>query len=256
MALKDIFDEVKTPLIVIPEIEEYYRQIQERDIDHSDGWIHPSSITECSRRIQYSILKVPGKKGVITPRLKRIFEVGKDFHKRTQKALLERQVLLKENYEKQFQINELHLRGKCDGIITIKGITYILELKSSKKEDFVNIKKDGVSEKYILQAHCYMMGHKVNKTLFLYENKNDQDKLEIVIDENKAIINLIITKCKKIVKFTKENILCPRVCINKEEGSTRKVGCPYVDVCFSDVQVNFGAFEKREKQLDLLERWS
>ena len=155
---------------------------------------------------------------VVEPRIQRIFDNGNSVHTRYLNGYLKfldcrpLEVEIEKNgktewvecVEKRFEDPELWLKGSPDALINNSedGLDYVFELKSIKQEQFNKLARPMLE--HIYQAYVYMYMTGIPRAVILYENKNNQDLKEFVIERDEKIMNKVLTKIKSIIKYVTE----------------------------------------------------
>ena len=179
--------------------------------------IRPSQIYECSRWIVGDLL------GRITFEPKsavqqRVLDNGSYVHKRILQKYLPRMGLvshildLKKGEVKPFieislRDDTLWMKGSPDAIILNPndGLPYVFELKSIRDGEF-RILEDAKLE-HIMQLHCYFYLTNIKQGILFYENKDNQQTKEFVIQKSEILMNKILNKISLIQKAVVENNL-------------------------------------------------
>ncbi|UQZ90861.1 hypothetical protein C4J81_17250 [Deltaproteobacteria bacterium Smac51] len=118
------------------------------------------------------------------------------------------------------------LKGHCDGII--HGITrrpHILEIKTANDANFKVMKKGGIKAKptYEVQVHCYMGYAKLERALFVVENKNNQELYTERVYFSREMFEAAKAKARRIIEATDPPA--------KIENETECRWCDYALVC-------------------------
>jgi len=148
---------------------------------------------------------------------------------------LPREALLEDEFETLLVHTTLPIRFKCDGILLIEGVYYILEIKTEGNQK--STYRTTYDPKHQLQGTAYTWLFKVGRILWIYE---DRDKLtqkvfvQLVTPQEKIFIRDYI---QEIVdnKDTPENL-------RRSEGTCKY--CPYKKHC----KAYFKEIEKRAKE--------
>jgi len=147
--------------------------------------------------------------------------------------------------ELRFEITELNLSGKCDGIIYINDVRCGIELKSMR-EDYWKILV-GPTENNLVQGCTYILGLNLEYMIYQYENKNDQKIKEFVLKRDDEEITKIRTKCRRILSAVENGILLPRVCRAKVEGRW----CNFQEICFAEnIEQEFNRIWQEDRRQD------
>jgi hypothetical protein len=130
---------------------------------------------ECERKLW---LKVHGaREHPLDGRIARVFDMGNAVEVRVKADFREANFVI-DGEQLEFTDFSGRFRGHCDGII--KGITqkdHILEIKSANDESFKKFRRQGIKSRpiYYDQVQCYMGYSKLERALFVVENKNNQE---------------------------------------------------------------------------------
>jgi hypothetical protein len=178
--------------------------------------IHPSSITECTRRIVWDLLRLP-RVGTIIPRIQRIFDNGNYVHKRYLNSYIPNigcaakfyehkngKLVCKDFIEKSLKNSEYWLKGTPDAVIINfeDGLPYIFELKSIRQELFMTMQQPDWG--YMAQVHLYMFLTGIPRAIVFYESKNDQDVKEFLVLQDQSILDQLLQKIKLIQDYVQK----------------------------------------------------
>lgn len=196
----------------------------------SRGVFHPSEIDGCKRYLALDYIKAPMTRANLDARIYRIFENGEGVHYRIQKYLRElagtygiRAFFKKEapTYNPEWEID-----GSTDGVWSLDGYCYIIEIKSINQAGFDKLRKP--EAKHVRQVNRYMGALGVQAAIFIYESKNTQEWKEFRVDfdpeswqETCRIVDYVRTSVRT-------NVLPP-----KEESSACK-GCKFFQHCIKE----------------------
>lgn len=108
---------------------------------------------QCSRKAVYTLLGYPEPDP--TPYLLRITANGDDMHERYQTWLEEMGLLIQAEYH--LEHDELHIKGRCDGLVLWNGKVHVLELKSTGGYSFRKMAESKTPDPaYVDQLMLYM----------------------------------------------------------------------------------------------------
>ena len=188
------------------------------------GTYSASSLGACGRQQQFGYIGLPQ----IAPssRGAAIFHNGSFMHLRwqmegiTEGWLREAEVAIPEN--------DYRLSGTMDGICDDGSI---LELKSINDNGFRSVLAFGPQKKHLMQGYAYALATGIKRVVFLYENKNDQEYREFVVDITEEHLEEAKDRAKYLWEKTdKRELIGPlSKCIDKE-GFDYKY-CPFRDQC-------------------------
>ena len=195
--------------------------------------IRPSQIYECQRWIVGDILGlIPFEpKSAVQ---QRVLDNGSYVHKRILQKYLPRMGIvshildIKKGEVKQFievslRDDSLWMKGSPDAIILNPndGLAYVFELKSMRDGEF-RILEDAKIE-HIMQLHMYFYLTNLKQGILFYENKDNQQTKEFVLQKSDVLMNKILNKISLIQKAVAEkNLNIP--CENTAQKSCKCVG--------------------------------
>jgi hypothetical protein len=179
--------------------------------------IRPSQIHECQRWIVGDILgRIPFESKSAVQQ--RVLDNGTYVHKRVLGKYLPRMGIvpyildikkaeLKQFIEISLRDDSLWLKGSPDALIVNPndGLVYVFELKSMRDGEF-RILEDAKIE-HIMQLHCYFWLTTLTNGILFYENKDNQQTKEFVIQKSDVLMNKILNKISLIQKAVLENNL-------------------------------------------------
>jgi len=248
MSLKDLLKTLKSDKIIIPKLEQHL--MSKNRSGKGDGWIHPSGITNCKRSIVLGCLGYPFKQN-LPARVLSIFETGNVMHTKYQTLLKEAGLLLLCEFcggtgnikgkkcepcrgsgvEVAFEWKKYRTRGTCDGLFDPKKVgDYMLELKSMNTNSFQNL--TGPNHAYMWQCHIYMRRFQrtypnLDKTLFIFEDKNTQAMKEFVVKWDDEIWGQIFERIKEINSYVDAKKFPEGDCVGKDLDKE----CQFADSC-------------------------
>jgi CRISPR/Cas system-associated exonuclease Cas4 (RecB family) len=192
----------------------------------------PSSLGGCLRNVFYQVTGAPSEKSESDESASSvgITQSGSDRHERIQKAVAEMkrlgypvewidleeylasrpqsgtEIVEKKGMETKLFNKILKLSFLCDGIIRIRGVYYVLEVKTE-----IAMKWNGRTEpedNHKTQGACYSATLGIDRVIFLYENRDMCKKkaiLYVVSDEEK--FERVIEPIEKVETHKKEGTL-------------------------------------------------
>lgn len=124
----------------------------------------------------------------------------------TENNLLDEFEILKQGkYETKLQHKQLHVRFLCDGILKYKGEYYILEIKTETSYKWQERKSYDINHKNQTTAYSTLL--KINKVLFLYENRDLCDWksyiFEVTPEMSDELVYKPIQECEEYIKENK-----------------------------------------------------
>lgn len=198
-------------------IEKFYL---ERRKDRDRSYFYITEAGKCQRAIWYNFKKFPKKE--MDARLMRVFENGDYTHMRIMSSLFS--IGAVKAIEVALEEDIVH--GRCDGIVVINNEPYVLELKSINSYGFKKL--EAPKPEHIKQLMLYLHFFKIQKGIFIYENKDNQDLKEFHISYDKEMAEKLIENFRITKHLIDENIL-PPVPANIDEWECRF--CDFFDEC-------------------------
>lgn len=168
------------------------------------GGFHPSYTNQCARYWYYLFQGVEMETS-FSPQTHRIFDNGHAVHERIYSYLREMGILVAEEIPVSY--DSPPIEGTADGIIDFHG-RKLIELKSISNEGYeyrriYNKPKDD----HVRQAQIYMRCLDLEQAFVIYENKNNQSILPILIERDDDFIDKLFSKYTKIYQnFVDKNI--------------------------------------------------
>ncbi|MMZ46515.1 hypothetical protein D1872_81320 [compost metagenome] len=101
-------------------------------------------------------------------------------------------------------------------------------LKSGNKYTKAEKIKFKVGQHMQCDEILYNLKKPINRVIFLYEDKNDQDLKDFDTTRNDEVLNEVLAKYRLNNKYFAEKKLPPKECKNKSEGKF----CSYLSTCF------------------------
>lgn len=186
------------------------------------GKFHPSQISGCMRAIWFGMMNAPTNciaDKVSVSRGISIFGNGDYVHLRIQNLLTKMGVL--KQREVPLEDKSLNVEGHADGILDIPAV---LEIKSINDRGFAGL--IAPKPNHVEQANMYMHCLKINKTVFIYENKNTQEWKEFVTNFDGVLFAKQKQRIGKIAKAVASQTMP-----DKEEDDYACKWCAYSATC-------------------------
>jgi CRISPR/Cas system-associated exonuclease Cas4 (RecB family) len=192
------------------------------------GGFHPSYTNQCVRYWHYLFEGVEVTP-TFSPQTYRIFDNGHGVHERIYSYFRDMGILVAEEIPVTY--TDPPIEGTADGIIDIYGHK-LIELKSISNEGFEyrRIYKKPKDD-HFRQAQIYMRCLDLDQAFVIYENKNNQQILPILIDRDDDFINKLFTKYSKIYKNFIDNKIPARP---YKRTSKNCSGCDLASTCWND----------------------
>ncbi|MEM4703410.1 MAG: CRISPR-associated protein Cas4 [Candidatus Pacearchaeota archaeon] len=198
-------------------IDEFYSG---KEKDKEKVAFYVSDTGKCPRAIWFSLKNYP--KRPVEARVLRIFEHGDYTHMRIMGALFS--LGLVKAVEISIPENEF-IHGRADAILTLNNEPHVLEIKSINSTKFKNKEPE---KDHVFQIQLYMHFFKLRKGILIYENKDNQELKEYLIEYDEKLANDLLYKFKKIKEDVDKNIV-PE--IPKDIEDWRCEYCPYIESC-------------------------
>ena len=189
----------------------------------------PSSIGGCERNLYYQLCGAEQNKTNNSSYSNvGILESGTDRHIRLQEAICEMknngidceyvdvadfikqhgldylEVKEKSGMETKCFWKEIPLSFLTDGIVRYNGQYYILEIKTMNSKKFFESKD--VRQEHIAQGVCYSLAFKLNKVLYLYENRETLDKKAFILEVTDGMRKGLLNKTERVKECVKNHI--------------------------------------------------
>lgn len=261
MALKELLAQTKrSPDSPLTQLDRHLMSLASKGRREEDGKIHPSALSDCARQEVYRKLGLHFGEP-ISPRVRRIFDNGHGLHYRLHCYLRDMGVLEgnwecgkchhkywdgpglaecpkckaplwdQEYKEVQVENEELNVIGHTDGVCHFPGLPKMLaEFKSINSNGWKQLIQP--MEKHIEQATIYMKCLGIMRTMFWYENKDNQEIKEYVVPFSPVMWARLDRRMCDIRDGLSEKVLPDRIC--ETAGCARAVKCDHKEMCFSD----------------------
>ncbi len=198
-------------------IDEFYKNKQS---NRGKVAFYATDSGKCPRAIYFAMKNYPKKES--DARTMRIFEHGDHTHMRIMAVLFS--LGLVTAVEVGIPENEL-IHGRADAIISFKGEPYVVEIKSVNS---IKFKKGEPDKDHVKQLQIYLYFFKIKKGILIYENKDNQDLKEFLIESNEEVVKNSISFFN-ILKENVEKSIIPG--IPKDIEDWRCDYCPYLQEC-------------------------
>lgn len=184
-------------------IDQSFNKRNSKTIKKVEGF-HPSYTNQCARYWYYLFNGVEVEPS-FSPQTYRIFDNGHAVHERIYSYLREMGILEAEEIPVNYE--DPPITGTADGIIDFYG-RKLIELKSISSEGFEyrRIYKKPKDDHY-RQAQIYMRCLDLDQAFVIYENKNNQTILPILIDRDDEFIDKLFVKYRKFYKNVTEGTI-------------------------------------------------
>lgn len=203
--------------MIIEKIDEFYSR---NGYEKERTAFYISDAGRCPRAVWFAFKKYPKKPK--DARVQRIFEHGDHTHMRLMAALFS--LGLVTAVEVNIPDREV-IHGRADAIVSIGGEPYVVELKSVGSYKF---KKNEADSDHIKQLQLYLHFFKIKKGILLYENKDNQELMEFVLEYDPELVRKILSDLEKLKKQVESSEL-PEIPQNLEDW--RCAYCDYAESC-------------------------
>jgi len=161
------------------------------------GGFHPSTTNMCPRYHVY-LFRGAMQQQNHNARVQRIFDNGHAMHRRMCEYFDKMGILLKEEFP--LKHDDPPIEGTCDGIIEWDG-PKLLELKSIGEAGFVYRRLyHKPKDEHYRQVQIYMRCLELDEAFVVYENKNTQEVLPILVQKNDEFTDKLFAKLRKTHK--------------------------------------------------------
>jgi len=196
----------------------------------------PSGMSGCKRKLFYEFILAEKDAGSINAKTMRIFGLGHAIHDIIQRELLACGVIAKpEDIEVEFFTKNGRIKGFIDAIVLIKGVRYILEIKSINTKGFDALK--GPKDDHIDQANVYMKVMKIGQAIILYYDKNTSRVKEFFLEMDIEVV-LFLKQKMDYVKLCVETGVVPKR-IAKDPKSFHCMFCDYKKICHTKKKLDW-----------------
>lgn len=193
--------------------------------DRSIGW-SASSAGTCLRAQIYKARKAEAAK-IETKSLK-IFQHGHYVHLKHQVAGLTAGYI--KAVEVPVAIPELNVLGTMDGETSEEEIA---EFKSINYRGFSRVRQFGVEPKHRAQVNAYMLASNLRRARVLYEDKNDQELREFLVEFDQEISDRNVHDWQEL-NAHREMGTKPPMQEECKRGEGEIKWCPFAKICISD----------------------
>jgi hypothetical protein len=199
-------------------------QILARKLPRQKQYYSPSGASKCVRE-QY--LTVEGWEPQLdeNPRTNSLFDDGHWRHLRWHTIFLRmaRYKLLKVHaIESYIEYLPWWVAGTPDDVIEIDREMYVVDIKGANDQVFREIARTGKLPEhlngYVWQLHNYMQCLKINKGILWFENKNNQEYLEVRVNRDLKVVAQLRAQYKVLRKHRNSKTLPPHGCSMDPSG--------------------------------------
>ncbi len=199
-------------------IDQFYR---DRFKDREQKHFYVTDVARCPRQVYFKFKKYPKKE--TEPRVLRIFDNGEQTHTRIVSALFSLGVV--QAAEVKTPHGQL-FSGRADVIIGLDGKPCVVEIKSISKYKFDKL--TAPDQGHLKQLQLYLHYFKIPKGIVLYENKDNQELKEFLIDYDESLVKNILKEFEVLEKQIKEDSIPP---IPSDIEHWRCEYCEYQEEC-------------------------
>lgn len=166
-----------------------------------------SASGHCTRQIAYAYHGFEAEP--LAPRAIMVFRLGDKIETEIKDLLIkyppENYEITTSNDEISFEIDGHKILGHVDGIIK-SPIQAILEIKSVNTLRFKSLDREGIPSDYIYQATAYMKATGLDKTLFIFYNKDTSHMKELELAYDPSIWKVIEDRFRRVINSNKDNL--------------------------------------------------
>ena len=189
---------------------------------------HPSTITECPRRLVYRTKEyTTGNKNEYLDKMDVTFRIMKwiEFFRKMKSI----QVLSSDFIAADCHYN---ISGKIDAILKINGNNYVTKIYPINSLNYAKIGQNGAFKKHVIEIMIYMWITETTGGILLYENKDNNEYLIFNVDLYIPIINSVKKKCLNLIDCKIDNRLpnCPY----KDKKSAECLICEFNKKCLEE----------------------
>ena len=188
------------------------------------GAFHPSQLYQCPRSQVYGYYGAESTRE-FNPQLQNIFNDGHFRHLRWQVTLLEAGILT--DVEVPVFDPVRRIEGSMDGVNTKEN--WMFELKVTSQ--FKVVKQRGAMPAHIKQVHAYLYASEIPEAIILYEDKSNQDWIEISIQRDETIIDEIVDILDGLNYSIDNEELPERLPDCENKTGTTYNSCSYASIC-------------------------
>lgn len=192
---------------------------------------HPSALGQCLRKLWFEQFNAPKdrrhKDDVLQSYL--IFEFGSYIHLLFQNLCERAGILLHREFRLLNLIKEIE--GTCDGILSIQGKKYVLEIKSINSGQWTKVQQAPKFD-HKQQVHAYMYVLGIKSCIIVYINKDRGTVKEFVVDFDEEFFNKSVSD--RIAKY--KGHVTKRTLPDREGTNPSTFPCSFcsfASLCFS-----------------------
>lgn len=199
--------------MLIEIIDKYY---QNKRSEKVQTHFYITDCGKCPRAVYFSMKGYPKKE--LEARVLRVFEHGDSTHERIMRVLYSLGLVVAREVEIP---NEEVIHGRCDGIISIKGKEYIIEIKTIRDFKFAKLVEPETAHRR--QINLYMHYFRKPQGIVLYESKDTQNLKEFIVEYDLKLCKEILQRFEEL-KYQIENDILPQKPLDLESWQ-----CDYCD---------------------------
>lgn len=210
----------------------------------------PSSLgNTCDRMLYFEVTGAEQDGGYADPELVGIGESGTARHENIQNAVMQMQrlgydcewidpeefvkqrgikhlkVVERKGNEVKFYHKQLNMRFLCDGIIKLRGVYYVLEIKT--ETSFKWQPRTDPAYPHKVQGACYGAAFGIYRVMFLYENRDVCKKKTMVYEVTKEYVeDKVIHRIATVDQYVEDKEVPP-----KTENVRDCTYCDYKKIC-------------------------
>ena len=132
------------------------------------------------------------------------------------------------------KIGKFRITGHPDAIITLDGVTYILEIKSIDKDRFKELTEPTMQNAWQLMTYLYLCDKPsysdTGFVVYISKGHNNSPIKVYAVRQDEPFKAYTEARMEELKTFAKTNELPEQICNNKMFPLARE--CPVVDICF------------------------
>jgi len=178
----------------------------DRQKDKEQAHFYITDAGRCGRAVFFKFKNAPRRE--IEPNVLRLFDHGDYIHQLIMKPLLSIREIHVVASEIKIPPQEL-VSGRADAIISDGKDLYVLDIKSMNSMIFRNLTE--AKEENINQVQLYLHYFKIPRGILLYDNKDNQELKEFVVNYDKKRVLLLLDGLSKLKNKIEKNIIPDRL---------------------------------------------
>jgi hypothetical protein len=177
--------------VMLIELIDNYLKNRPRD-DREIHCFHPSALHKSPYELYQEYLH--GFTPRFSSRTFRIMDNGHHVHERLQKYLTDIGVVV--GLEVPVENEEFDIVGHCDGILEVNGKRGVLEIKSINNKGFTSLASPRAMHVWQLNIYMFCLG--LEHGVLLYENKDNQELKEFIVNYDLNVVTPILDKIRYV----------------------------------------------------------